>query len=159
MLNTPDMRTDNHLFRLAPVLGVFLLAPGSAHATGAPPASGPTHDRFVERAFAAGTVASSRVFVAPENGDGSQGDDDPVVRGVSKGAFLLGAGMVASAIVVAAWLLRPPVPCRAPLELTWSTRSWRQLREHLADPERVPFPPAAPPPAVVPVAEGCFFAK
>lgn len=149
------------LSRLGPVvLGVFLLAPGSARATGAPPESGPTAERFVERAFAAGTAASARVFVAPDSQNTSQGDDDdPVVRGVSKGVFLLGAGMVASAIVVAAWLLRPPAPCRAPLELSWSTRSWQQLREHLADPERVPFPAATPPPAVFPAEAGCFFAE
>ena len=143
----------------ASLWGVFLLAPGPARAAGSPPIPGQESGDLAERAFVAGTAASSRVFVSPDHGDGPQEGGNAQATRVSKRAFLLGAGMVASAIVVAAWLLRPPAPCRERLQLRWHTQSWQSLREHLADPAGVPFPPPPLRPVVTPAADGCFFAE
>ena len=130
---------------------------GSADAAPGPRASG---SAFLDRAFDAGTATSAAVFevrdderVAEEE-EASGGASGDTARGLSKSTFLLGTGILASAIVVAAWLLRSPEPCRAPLRYAQDARWWWNLVDHQpGDP-----PPAPPPPSIpVPAPEGCFY--
>ena len=130
---------------------------GPADAAPGPGASGST---LLDRAFDAGTATSAAVFevrdderVAEEE-EASGGASGDTARGLSKSTFLLGTGILASAIVVAAWLLRSPEPCRVPLRLRQDTRWWWYLLDRQPG-DRPPAPPL--PPLAEPAPAGCFY--
>ena len=129
---------------------VCVVAAVSASAAPGPGAHGMV---LLDRAFDAGTLASARVFDGGSDGSAS-GTSAGATGNVSRATFLIGAGIVASAIIAAAWLLRPAEPCRVPLRLRWSARWWSDLVDRGPN-----DPPPPPPPALLaePAPEGCFY--
>ena len=108
------------------------------------------------QAYEAGKDASRQFFgptASDPPADGQPGEAAGAVSS-SRSTVLWASGVLAAAVVVAAFLLRPKESCRVPLTIDFPQGWWK----HVTDARASNAPPPPPPPIVMPaLPEGCHY--
>lgn len=142
------------------IFGVVLLSAGISRTAASQVVSRESQvprSSLAVQAYEAGTAASRQFLSSAASNPSQDGESRKRAGAVpSRSTVLWASGIVATSIVVAAFLLRSRQPCRAPLTIEFSPDWWKQVTESLAS-NRPPEPPP-PPPIVMPtLPKGCYY--